>query len=215
MIYELLEPQPDPVSSLTRYGWYLHADRPETQLQREWRITKAWLFGNLPARDIPAWKRILEPKQTGSSCLTPDLSPARLLQLICEHHSPELVHLLYPRYPVLFLHSHSHRFSPSLFDDSVHTALDLQNIVLAREARLNAACLFACSGAVNCLEALLEEGADPNGMDCPEGWSHIGLLRGDVLPVTPMDCALLANQEECCLLLELYGGKSILELASP
>jgi hypothetical protein len=58
---------------------------------------------------------------------------------------------------------------------------------------------------------LLEYGADPDGLESADSWSYIKLGNGDILPVSPMDCALLGGNEDCQLLLELYGGVTLHE----
>ena len=64
-----------------------------------------------------------------------------------------------------------------------------------------------------CLEALLELGADPNGLDCTTGENWLSRLDGiGMFPVAPLDCAQVAEQEECCFLLELYGGVTVQRL---
>ena len=68
-------------------------------------------------------------------------------------------------------------------------------------------------GSIRCLEALLELGADPNGLDCTTGGNWLSRVDGiGMFPVTPLDCAQVAEQEECCLLLELYGGVTVQRL---
>jgi len=68
-------------------------------------------------------------------------------------------------------------------------------------------------GSIRCLEALLELGADPNGLDCTTGENWLSRLDGiGMFPVAPLDCAQVAEQEECCLLLELYGGVTVQRL---
>ncbi|MEH2939105.1 hypothetical protein [Lawsonibacter sp. JLR.KK007] len=68
-------------------------------------------------------------------------------------------------------------------------------------------------GSIRCLEALLELGADPNGLDCTTGGNWLSRVDGiGMFPVAPLDCAHVAEQEECCLLLELYGGVTVQRL---
>lgn len=76
---------------------------------------------------------------------------------------------------------------------------------------------FALTGAADSLETLLELGADPNGLESPESWSYLTPSwtpsdQGIIIPVSPMDCALLAGQEDCQQVLEAFCGAPLREL---
>ena len=93
-----------------------------------------------------------------------------------------------------------HRWDKHRFEDYC----EIQRLFIAHEVRrFEQACRCPC--------ALLDLGADPNGLDTPESWSYIKLLNGKILPVSPMDCALLSGQEDCQQALELFGGVSLHE----
>lgn len=122
---------------------------------------------------------------------TLDKDDVRLLvDRICKYDSPALIRLLYPAAPELFLTPHCSMWG-----------------------ELNAVALCAKQGSILCLEELLSLGADPNGLDCPTAGNRMQLAPGEEgIPVTPLDCARIAEQEECCFLLELYGGVTVQRL---
>lgn len=170
------------------------------------------------------WLRELDRLAGRTQVLDVD-SRNRLVQQICKYDAPELVELLYPICPELFLTPINHPF---------------------QAGELNALARCAQMGSVACLETLLELGADPNGLDNVTGrnqlslraratllesdaslatlqWQRLenfpkglnplsGLCCGGAIPVTPLDCARLEGQEDCCLLLEQYGGVTVREL---
>lgn len=192
------------VGASNRFAWYPTEKGFESQQDMERRITFRWLEDNLSTQDADSWIDLL--KYNAHS------NPSRLLSHLCSRNSAPMVHLLYPRSPNLFLNSYMYTLSPMLFSDFCQppfTQKVLQDCLCARTAHLNAACLCALSGAVSCLEALLDLGADPDGMDGPESWSYIELLNDQILPVSPMDCALLSGEEDCQQVLELFGGSSL------
>ena len=113
------------------------------------------------------------------------------IRQICEYDAPELVELLFPRRPQWFLE------------------------LLSDTARFNAVSLCAFHGSILSLEALLSLGADPNNRDCPGAWQNFSCHTGGqeiLFTCTPWDLARAADQEECCFLLELYGGAPAWEL---
>lgn len=115
----------------------------------------------------------------------------RLVQQICRHDCPELAELLYPRFPELFREE---------ADNEGRSALEL--------------CVLHNSAST--LWALLELGADPNGLDRQrlpgfyfsdeEGFSTLFWL-------TPLDIALGMEHEDCAMLLRLYGARTGAELS--
>ena len=191
----------EPIST---YSWYPTASGGETLRQQEERITKDWMRENLSSQAQLHWLR--------STAHT--MERKEVIHAICKYDSAELVELLYPRDDTLFRKARRYTLSPALFSNLYEGPFSeevLQQCVCARTACLDAACLFALSGAAGCLEALLENGIDPNGLDTPAGWSYIELPNGNILPVSPMDCALLGDNENCQFLLELYGGDTLHE----
>lgn len=202
-----------PSNPMTAYGWYPNGDRGEQQAQRELRVTREWVRQNLPEQAQTLWQNALRRHHTTTVTET--------MNRICKFDSAEMVELLYPRYPQLFHTARKYTLSPELFPCVWDQPLPYSEEVLtqcchSRRAHLDAACLFALTGAAACLEAMLDHGADPDGLETPESWSYIELPHHQILPVTPMDCALLADNEHCQMVLELYGGKSLHEhLANP
>ena len=193
------------VNASDRFAWY-RQNGGESQRDMEWRVTSRWLEENLPQA---CFRNFTDLLQRGR-----ELHPAELLSQISSVHASPMVELLYPRSPGLFLESRTYSLSPTLFTDFVQppfTQEILQGCTYSRTARLSAACLFALTGSLTCLETLLDLGADPNGLDTEKSWSYIELLGGKILPVSPMDCALLSGQEECQQALELFGGASLHE----
>lgn len=136
------------------------------------------------------WLKELD-RLAGSTRQFNESSINRLVQQICKHDSAEMVELLYPMEPEIFL---------------------APRVCVDHEGVLNALARCAQMGSIACLSALLELGADPDGLDCPTGRNTM-LVDSDVPSlVTPLDAALLAGQEDCALLLEMYGGRRVLEL---
>lgn len=198
---------------LNTYGWYSSASGCETQFQRERRITKDWIRTHLPAHAQPVWLSLMDS-------YSPNQTRKEALLRINQNDLSELVTLLYPRFPEMFHTALRHTLSPTLFPNIWEQPLPYSEELLiqcchSRTAYLDAACLFALTGAVACLEALLEHGADPDGLERPDSWSYIELPNSRILPVTPMDCALLGDNEDCQLVLEMYGGKSLHEHLDP
>lgn len=194
------------ITASNQFAWYPWGRGYENQEDLERRNIRQWLNDNLPPQEACGWIGYLRNNWRPRT--------SDFLSLVSTCHTIELVQLLYPRFPHLFLASHMYSLSPMLFTDLCQppfTSEVLRNCALSRMARFNAACLFALTGSVACLEALLEQGADPDGMDGPESWSYIQLLNGLILPVTPMDCALLSGNEDCQQVLEMYGGASLHE----
>jgi len=191
---------------MTVYGWYPNGEAGEHQAQREQRVTQEWLHQNLPENAQSLWQNALCRQQTGTVTET--------MNRICKFDSAELVELLYPRFPQLFRHARKYTLSSDLFAGCWQPPYSEELLVQcchARTAYLDAACLFALTGAVSCLETLLEYGADPDGLETPDSWSYIQLPNCNILPVTPMDCALLSDNEDCQMVLELYGGQTLHE----
>lgn len=194
------------VKASDRFAWYRRETGGESQKDLEWHSTCRWLNENLPpeyARDLANFLR------PGG-----DLRPGELLSQISSCNAAAIVDLLYPRTPGLFLNSQMYDIFPLVSAGSAQLPFArtlLQSCDPIRTARLSAACLFAVTGAATCLEALLDLGVDPNGLDTPESWSYLQLRNDQILPVSPMDCAQLAGQEDCRLVLELFGGVSLHE----
>ena len=198
------------VSAPDRFAWYQREGRGETQKEMESRLTRRWLEENLPEEEVENLLTLLDGWDGPTA--------AELLAHIAEHDAAPLVDLLYPRFPQLFLESRKYTINAIRFSDNCQppfTPEVLQSCLFARAARLSAACLFAVTGAATCLEALLDLGVDPNGLDTPESWSYIELPNNHILPVAPMDCAQLADQEDCQLVLEMFGGVSLHENLPP
>ena len=193
------------VNASDRFAWY-RQNGGENQEEMEWRVTRRWLEENLPQMYIQNVDDLLRQGR--------ELRPGELLSEISSVHASPMVELLYPRSPSLFLNSQPYSLTPTLIKGFVQPPFTqdvLQECTYSQDARLSAACLFALTGSPTCLEALLDLGADPNGLDTPESWSYIKLLNGKILPVSPMDCALLSGQEDCQLVLEMFGGVSLHE----
>lgn len=195
------------------YGWYSTASGYETQFQRERRITKDWIRTHLPTHAQPIWLSLMDS-------YSPNQTQKEALLRISQNDLSELVALLYPRFPGMFHTALQHSLSPTLFPSIWEQPMPYSEELLtkcchARTACLDASCLFALTGAVSCLEALLEHGADPDGLETPGSWSYIELPHNRILPVTPMDCALLSDNEDCQMVLELYGGKPLHEHLDP
>ena len=143
------------------------------------------------------WLCMLDSMASHATALGVD-SASWLVEQICQYDAAELVKLLYPVMPELFL---TPRKYPGRDEYPV------------RKGRLNALAWRAEMGSIRCLEALLELGADPNGLDCTTGGNWQSRVDGiGMFPVAPLDCAQVAEQEECCLLLELYGGVTVQRL---
>lgn len=193
------------VHASDRFAWYCH-NGGECQKDMEWRLTRHWLEENLPQAYIRNFTGLLGRDR--------EMRPAELLNQISSLQAAPVVELLYPRSPGLFLDSRTYSLSSTLFTDFVQPPFTrelLQDCSFSRTARLSAACLFALTGSLTCLETLLDLGADPNGLDTEASWSYIELIRGEILPVSPLDCALLSGQEDCRQALELFGGVSLHE----
>ena len=193
------------VNASDRFAWY-RQNGGENQEEMEWRVTRRWLEENLPQEYIRNFDDLLRRGR--------ELRPGELLSQISSVHASPMVELLYPRSPSLFLNSQPYSLTPTLIKGFVQppfTQEVLQECTYSQDARLSAACLFSLTGSPTCLEALLDLGVDPSGLDTPESWSYIKLLNGKILPVSPMDCALLSGQEDCHQALELFGGVSLHE----
>ena len=191
------------VNASDRFAWY-RQNGGENQEEMEWRVTLRWLEENLPQMYIRNFDDLLRRGR--------ELRPGELLSEISSVHASPMVELLYPRSPSLFLNSQLYSLTPTLIKGFVQppfTQEVLQECTYSKDARLSAACLFALTGSLTCLEALLDLGADPNGLDTPESWSYINLPNGHILPVAPLDCALLTDDENCLLTLSMFGGESI------
>lgn len=189
------------------YSWHPTALGGETLRQQETRIAQDWIRKNL---SLPAQREWLRSAVYRNG----DLRREEAIRTICAHDSAELVELLYPRDPELFHKARQYTLSSQLFDslyEGPFTENILQQCVCSRTACLDAACLFALAGAVGCLEKLLEYGADPDGLETPDSWSYLELPSGKILPVCPMDCALLGGNEDCQLLLDMFGGRMLHE----
>lgn len=196
------------VNASNRFAWYMH-NGGETQEEMEWRVTRRWLEENLPEVEAKNLLTLLDGRKPPTA--------EELLAHIAEHDAVPLVDLLYPRFPQLFLKSRKYSINAIRFSNLClppFTPEVLQSCLLARTGQLSAACLFALTGAVGALEALLEYGVDPHGLDMPESWSYLDLPNGRILPVAPLDCALLTDDENCLLTLSMFGGESIHSNAS-
>ncbi len=197
------------VNASNRFAWYKGEGRGETQKEMESRLTRLWLEENLPEQEVKNLLTLLDGRKPPTA--------EELLTHIAEHDAVPLVDLLYPRFPQLFLKSRKYSINAIRFSNLClppFTPEVLQSCLLARTGQLSAACLFALTGAVGALEALLEYGVDPHGLDTPESWSYIDLPNGRILPVAPLDCALLTDDENCLLTLSMFGGESIHSNAS-
>lgn len=193
--------------AMQMYHWHPTALGGETLQQQETRIGNDWIRKHLSPQAQREWLRNAAYRRA-------DLRREEPLRTICAHDSAELVELLYPRDPSLFQKARPYTLSSMLFTDLYEgpfTEEVLQQCVHARTAQLDAACLFALTGAVRCLEKLLEYGVDPDGLETPDSWSYMELPNGQILPVSPMDCALLGDHEDCQLLLEMFGGTTLHE----
>lgn len=196
------------VNASNRFARYMH-NGDETQEEMEWRVTRRWLEENLPEVEAKNLLTLLDGRKPPTA--------EELLAHIAEHDAVPLVDLLYPRFPQLFLKSRKYSINAIRFSNLClppFTPEVLQSCLLARTGQLSAACLFALTGAVGALEALLEYGVDPHGLDMPESWSYLDLPNGRILPVAPLDCALLTDDENCLLTLSMFGGESIHSNAS-
>ena len=196
------------VNASNRFAWYMH-NGGETQEEMEWRVTRRWLEENLPEVEAKNLLTLLDGRKPPTA--------EELLAHIAEHDAVPLVDLLYPRFPQLFLKSRKYSINAIRFSNLClppFTPEVLQSCLLARTGQLSAACLFALTGAVGALEALLEYGVDPHGLDMPESWSYLVLPNGLILPGAPLDCALLTDDENCLLTLSMFGGESIHSNAS-
>ena len=196
------------VNASNRFAWYMH-NGGETQEEMEWRVPRRWLEENLPEVEAKNLLTLLDGRKSPTA--------EELLAHIAEHDAVPLVDLLYPRFPQLFLKSRKYSINAIRFSNLClppFTPEVLQSCLLARTGQLSAACLFALTGAVGALEALLEYGVDPHGLDMPESWSYLDLPNGRILPVAPLDCALLTDDENCLLTLSMFGGESIHSNAS-
>lgn len=186
-----------------RFVWYPNGERGESQQERDKRVTRQWWMENVGE----------EMWEDYESLLNDFALPSRgeFLGKLCGWDAAPLVELLYPRDEGLFLKGQPYTIDRTWFQERLEKWFGLSgdNIM---HWRLNAACLFAFSGASSCLETLLEQGADPNGLDCPEGLSGLVLWTGQLVPVTPLDCAMLARREDCQMVLELFGGESCSDL---
>lgn len=194
---------------LQSYCWYPTANGGETMRQREETATRSWLQENLSPAAQLEWLRKTANRHPG-------IRREEVIRTICKHDSAELVELLYPRDPDLFRKARQYTLSSTLFpcvwDRQVPYSEEvLTQCVHARTAQLDAACLCALVGATGCLEKLLEQGADPDGLDIPDSWSYIELSNRQIVPVSPMDCALLGGNEDCQMVLDMFGGKSLHE----
>lgn len=193
--------------TMQNYHWHPTALGGETLQQQEMRIGNEWIRKNLSPQAQREWLRNAVYRRAA-------LRREEALRSICDHDSAELVELLYPRDPTLFQKARPYTLSSTLFTnlyEGPFTEEVLLQCVHARTAQLDAACLFALTGAVRCLEKLLEYGVDPDGLETPDSWSYLELPNGQILPVSPMDCALLGDHEDCQLLLEMFGGTTLHE----
>ena len=206
MLCKVFDDSDSNVTASNLFAWYPREGGFESQDGFERQAIHQWLDDNLSFSEANDWKFFLQRHI--------DHSPSFFLSHIVTTHAVELVHLLYPHYPGLFLASREYTVSPSTFTDFCQPPFTpelLRSCLLSRRLHLNAACFFALSGTAVCLEALLDLGADPDGLDTPESWSYIDLPDSRILPVSPMDCALLSGEETCQMVLELYGGTSLHE----
>lgn len=188
------------------YHWHPTALGGETLQQQETRIGTDWIRKHLSPPAQREWLR-------NAVYCRADLRREEAIRTICKHDSAELVELLYPRDPALFRMARQYTLSSMLFTNLYEGPFSeevLMQCVHARTAHLDAACLFALCGATGCLEKLLEYGVDPDGLETPDSWSYIELPNDRILPVSPMDCALLGDNEDCQLL-ELFGGHTLHE----
>lgn len=168
-----------------RYTWC-----PGDPKGREHLILSQWLEEVMEPyhRQWRWWLKWLDVRE-----ISRPLTAREFLVHLCELDAPELITLLYPRCPRYFL-------APSAFD------------------RFNAVDMCAFLGSSAALEALLELGADPNGLDrlmearSSLHWDLEG--RAFLYQPTPLDLARAEGEEDCCLLLSLYGGVTAEELFS-
>lgn len=175
-------------NALPLYGWH-----PQDRQGPGHRALDLWLRDLLPPETASWWLWKLERliRNARESVKKPQLS--ELARTLCAWNTqfPELIQALFPFQPGLFL-------SRPLLEDR-WTALDL----------------CACHGAAASLETLLELGADPNGLDRPNAPPFVLERPGQpplLFHITPLDLARDAEQEDCALLLSLYGGLSGQEL---
>ena len=136
------------------------------------------------------WLKELD-RLAGSTRQFNESSIKQLVLQVCKYDAAEMVELLYPMEPEMFL-------TPRTYPD--------------RKGELNALARCAQMGSTACLSTLLELGADPNGLDCSTGMNTLQVDSDEAPIVTPLDVALLSGQEECALLLEIYGGQPVWEL---
>ena len=190
-----------------RYSWC-----PEDQKGRDHLLLSQWLQENLGPIAGGQWLRWLDHRMEALPKRSASLGPAfssELLLRICRQDIPELVALLFPLCPQLFLQPLSHLS---------HWGCSYP--------RFHSVDLCAYYGSPAALESLLELGADPNGLDRLEAArcaSHVD-LEGRIFffQPTPLDLARVpvpdpgqrARMEDCRLLLALYGGVSTEELFS-
>lgn len=187
------------------YAWFPLPKGGETWEDQGRESAWQWLEQTFSPEDCVRWKELLGRGWR--------VTPEEMLRFISHHNSGAMVSLLYSRCPNLFLKGMTYRLSPELFPDWVEPPFsqkDLQLWASTRAGCLNAACLFALCGADDALHALLERGADPDGLDNPEGWSYLTLPDGKKgIPLCPMDCAILSKNENCQMVLELFGARSL------
>ena len=217
-------------------SYFDHIPKPQTQAphiwypspvcheqHRQWTELASWLKENLPEPSASDWAQFFHYNKAYSR-RTP-VSDAEFFARLMQEDAAPLVRLLFPADPKRFLHSKEIRLSLELVDSILSTLQETTTESWQQEAvraslhssseiaYLNATALSALCGATCCLEALLELGADPNGMDCPASWNTLNLtFTHNCQPVTPLDCAILAGRENCRLLLEMYGGQTSAEI---
>lgn len=203
----------DQLQQGARFAWYPSEYSIASQKNTPWHIACDYLSTTLNPEAWQEIKPLIDPVQGPSA--------TQLLRIICKWDQVELIELLYSKYPKLFLTSHQFFVPNKLFLDAYafpencegsRFIIKENNLISGRLATLTAVCLCALYGATCCLEYLLEQGADPNGLDCPNGWSYFKLAGDQIMPVTPLDCAELAGQDDSCLTLEIFGGKTLLKI---
>jgi len=190
------------------YIWY---PAPEYHEQhRQWLELVKWLRENFPQQEAEEWAEFFHYSN--------DLNSNAVLYKIIKKDAAPMVRLLFQKDPEIFLRSEKHEISNELYYQQILETGILQEDegsfpFTEKEVHLNATALFALTGAVDCLAALLELGADPDGFEGPQSWNTLSLPCTSIAqPVTPLDCALFAGWEECQMVLEMYGAKTTGEI---
>lgn len=97
------------ITASNQFAWYPWGRGYENQEDLERRNIRQWLNDNLPPQEACGWIGYLRNNWRPRT--------SDFLSLVSTCHTIELVQLLYPRFPHLFLASHMYSLSPMLFTD--------------------------------------------------------------------------------------------------